>query len=264
LRSRLADYQILGPAGPTGDTWLAAAPARLGEGGTTVVLTEVGHGDENWSALSGPLTALAGVRSSYLPRLIEAGQIDEEDRTVTWVTREDGRAHVAPGPAPDPTAALRRLAALARGLHDLHEAGWVHGDIGLRSLLQRGEVTLLEPPVRALADRLIPAPGPQPVDLDSVDRAVIWGEGPSRATDIWALGATAHRVLTGLLIHPALEKDLIVTAVQRVLVEAPIVAPTLPPDVADLLRSCLSADPAGRPATAAALADDLARLAGNG
>ena len=261
MRSRLADYQILGPAGPTGDTWLAAAPARLGGGGAPVVLTQLGHGDEDWSSLSARLTALAAVRSPHLPRLIEAGQIEEEGGMVSWVTREDGRAELNEGPAPDPRAALRRLAAVARGVHDLHEAGWVHGDIAPRSVLQSGEATLLEPPVRGLAGPPVPGPGTQPVDLDTIDGAILWGEGASRATDIWALGATAHRVLTGLSIHPALETDLIVTAVQRILVEAPIVASGLPPEVAGLLRSCLSPDPAERPATAANLADDLERLA---
>lgn len=261
MRSRLADYQILGPAGPGGDTWLAEAPARLGGGGP-VVITTLGEPGDRWAALSEQLVALASVRSPYLPALIEAGQIEEEDRLVTWVTREDGRPGEEGRPAPDPGTALRRLAAAARGAHDLHEAGWAHGDIGPGSLLQRGADTLLEPPIRTLdTGGSVTRAGTRPVDLDTVERTVIWGEGPSRATDIWALGATAHRVLTGTWLHPALEADLFVTAVQRVLVEAPVLAPTLPPEIARLLRTCLSPDPAERPPTAADLADDFERLA---
>jgi serine/threonine protein kinase len=264
LRSRLADYQILGPAGPDGDSWRAETPARLAGGGSQVVLTLLGGDGDKWTALSEQLMALTAVRSPYLPRLIEAGQVDEDGTTVQWVAREDGLPQRGAGPAPDASEALRALAAAARGAHDLHEAGWTHGDIRPRSVLQRNGDSLLEPPLRTLARS-----GPtarahaEPVDMDTIDRALIWGEGPSRATDIWALGATAHRILTGYYVHPALEKDLMVTAVQRVLVEPPVLAPALPPEVARVLRSCLAADPAERPPTAADLADDFERLAGS-
>jgi hypothetical protein len=264
LRSRLADYQILGPAGPDGDSWRAEAPARLAGGGSQVVVTLLDGDGVDWTTLAEQLAALTAVRSAFLPRLIEAGQVDEDGSPVRWVTREGGLPQLGDGPAADPSGALRQLAAAARGAHDLHEGGGVHGDIRPRSVLQREGETLLEPPIRTLArsGATIPARS-EPVDMDTIDRALIWGEGPSRATDIWALGATAHRILTGYYVHPALEKDLMVTAVQRVLVEPPLVASTLPPEVARVLRSCLAADPAERPPTAADLADDLERLAGS-
>jgi serine/threonine protein kinase len=261
LRSRLADYQILGPAGPAGDTWLAAAPPRLGLGPAPVVITALGSGAGQWSSLSETLASLASVHSPFLPRLIEAGQTDEEDGTIAWVAREDGRPRSVTGPDPDPGAALRRLAGAARGAHALHEAGWVHGDIRPRSLLERGEDTMLEPPVRGLpGSGSAPPPDLAPVDLDGREPATIWGEGPSRAADIWALGATAHHVLSGGYLHPALQQDVIVTAVQRVLVEPPAVAASLPPAVSQLLRSCLDPDPDERPPTAADLADRLQQL----
>ncbi len=258
MRSRLADYQIIGPAGPEGDSWLAETPARLG-GGATVVVTQLDERRSSWPAFSEQLRALAAVRSPYLPRLIEAGCIDEDGVTVRWVTREDGRPADPGGAAPDVGVALRRLAAAARGAHDLHEAGWAHGDIHPRSVLQRGGDTLLEPPVRTVARAgAVTPPGIRAGDLDTVEPALLWGEGASRATDI---GATAHRVLTGHHVHPALDDDLVVTAVRRVLAEAPVMDSTLEPATASLLRSCLAADPAERPPTAADLADDLEQLA---
>jgi serine/threonine protein kinase len=63
-------------------------------------------------------------------------------------------------------------------------------------------------------------------------------------------------------VHPALPDDPIVTAVQRVLVEVPVVVSSLPAAVAELLRSCLAPDPADRPGTAADLADGFTRAAG--
>jgi hypothetical protein len=258
LRSRLADYQILGPGGPDADSFLATPPVRLGAGDAPVVLIELASSREDWASVSERLASLAGVRSPFLARLIEAGQADEEDGAVTWVAREDGRARPVTGAAPDQRDALQRLAAAARGAHDLHEAGIVHGDIRSRALLERNGTTVLEPPVRGPATTGL---GAQPVDLDTLEPASIWGEGPSRAGDIWALGATAHRVLSGTYLHPGLQQDLIVTAVQRVLVEPPAMAATLPAGVVELLRACVAPDPADRPATAADLADAFERLA---
>jgi serine/threonine protein kinase len=260
LRSRLADYQLLGPAGPSSDSWLATAPARIGIS-EPVVVTELAPGD--WPARAARLSSLAAVRSPWLPRLIEAGETDEEDGPVAWVVRTDGRAPAVSGPASDPESVLRGLAAAARGAHDLHEAGWVHGDIRPGAILRRGDDTLLEPPIRTVATpgRTIPS-GVTPADLDPLDPVTVWGEGPSRSSDIWALGATAHRLLTGTHVHPALPDDPIVTAVQRVLVEVPVVVSSLPAAVAELLRSCLAPDPADRPGTAADLADGFTRAAG--
>jgi serine/threonine protein kinase len=258
LRTRLADYQLLGSLGSS-DTWLATAPPRL-SWTEPVVVTELAPAD--WAARSTHLARLAGVESTYLPRLIEVGQTDEEDGTVTWVVRADGRPDDAPGPAADLGTVLRRLAAAARGAHALHEAGLVHGDIRPEAILSRGDDTLLEPPVRRLPTAgVVVAAGTPPADFDPLEPAAIWGEGRSRASDIWALGVTAHRLLTGQPVHPALATDLIVHAVQRVLLQPPTIAPGLAGPVDEVIRTCLAPDPADRPKTAADLADAFERVA---
>jgi serine/threonine protein kinase len=208
---------------------------------------------DGWEATEARLGTIAAIRSPYLPALIEAGQTEEDGRTVTWCSRADGVPRPAPTHPVDPATAYRVLAAVGHGLHALHEGGVAHGDLRARAVLHRGGDTLVEPPLHRPAAPAL-APGGSPADLDAVEAAVLWGEGPSRAGDIWALGALAHRLLTGSGIHPALGSDQIVTAVQRVLIEPPVISPTLPAPAIEVVRACLAQDPGDRPSTA----DDVA------
>jgi hypothetical protein len=278
LRSSLADYQLLGSFGPGSEsdgTWLARPPTRLGVSDSTVVITEIADpGASQWGSLIERLSDLAGIRHEHLPRLIEAGRSDNDGsgdgRTTTgpggvaWVTR--GGADARPlTPASGPRDhALRAVAGAARATHALHEAGWAHGDIRPAAILVGVDTVMLEPPLRTAATAApLACPPRSATGFDSVDPNSLWGEGPSRAGDIWSLAATAHTLVTGRLVHPALAGDPVVTAAQRILIEAPKLADELDDALKTLLQSCLSPDPAERPATAADLADQLERLVGN-
>jgi hypothetical protein len=169
----------------------------------------------------------------------------------------------SPGSSRAVPGLLAALAAAARGAHALHQVGLVHGHISARAIHLDGPVPGLDLP---------PWPGDtppglimvlqDPADLDTVDPSVLRGGSPSRTTDIWALGAVAHRALSGQLLHPALSADPPVTAVQRAAFEPPTLDPGLDQALADLLGSCLAPDPSRRPRTAAELADRLDALAG--
>jgi serine/threonine protein kinase len=265
LRSRLADYQLLGPAGPDGDagrSWLAQPPGRLGERGPVVVTELDDVTDAAWPAVAGRLTELAAVASPHLPRLIEAGRSDEEGGKVTWVSRSHGSAQPLVGLPREPRQTLHVLAGVARGAHDLHEAGWAHGDIRPRLVLVDDGDGLLERPTGRQA--LLAASTIHvrtPLDLDGIDPDAVWGNGPSRASDLWAIGVTAHTMLTGRPVHPALAGDQVVTGVQRVLVERPALDASLPAPVAEVIGACLAPNPVDRPESAAALAERLEQLA---
>jgi len=90
-----------------------------------------------------------------------------------------------------------------------------------------------------------------------MDPDLLSGEETSRSSDVWALGATLHTALSDRPLYPGIDKDAAVTAVQRILFTRPDVDPDIPPEVADVIRSCLEPDPAARPATADELADRL-------
>jgi hypothetical protein len=276
LRSSLADYQLLGSLGSGGEsdgTWLARPPARLGLTESTVVVTEIPDpGVSQWGELIERLADLASIRHEHLPRLIEAGRSDDgrsddgrrDGGPVAWVTRDAADARPLRPGSGTRDQALGAVGRAARAAHALHEGGWAHGDIRPTAILVGADTVMLEPPLRIAAT---PAPlaGPprNSTGFDSVDPNALWGEGPSRAGDIWSLAATAHALVTGRLVHPALPGDPIVTAAQRILIEAPQLAGDLDSALQTLLRACLSPDPADRPPTAADLADQLDRLVGN-
>ena len=160
-------------------------------------------------------------------------------------------------------ARLRALAHAARGVHDLHQAGLAYGTITPGSILLADDATLLaipRPPSPLEAGETVMA---QPTErLETVDPAVIRGEGMSRASDVWSLGATIHLVLAQRSLHPGLGTDDPLTAVQRVLFEPPSIDVRLPPDQAGLIASCLQPNPDDRPQTAEDVAVPLEALAG--
>jgi serine/threonine protein kinase len=276
LRSSLADYQLLGSlvsGGENDGTWLARPPARLGLTQSTVVVTEIPDpGANEWGDLIERLSDLASVRHEHLPRLIEAGRIDDgrgdasrrDSGPVAWVTRDAADARPLRPGSGSRDQALGAVAGAARAAHALHQAGWAHGDIRPTAILVGSDTVMLEPPLRTVATPP-PLAGPPrgSTGFDSVDPSALWGEGPSRAGDIWSLAATAHALVTGRLVHPALPGDPIVTAAQRILIEAPHLASELDPGLSALLRACLSPDPADRPPTADDLAGQLDRLVGH-
>jgi eukaryotic-like serine/threonine-protein kinase len=286
VRARIADYVIIRPvaddhgesgaasnppshlgAGATGsDTsavapealgYLATAPARLGLGEAPVVVQllpgAVRTEEESW------ITALAGVRSPHLPGLLEVGSDDrgEGDPARYWSHGWTGEATLAAPPfALSLAFVLWLLAGAGRGAHALHEAGLVHGGI-LPSTVRFNE--------RSATLDLPRFPGAEPpglvqridrVDaLDYLDPAVVRGELPSRASDIWTLGAVLHWGLSGQRLHPGLGQDPAVTAVQRVMFEPPTVATGIDPEAEELVTACLAPHPDRRIQTAADFAD---------
>lgn len=260
-----ADYRIAaqsdGAAPGRGQVWLARPPARLGLDGDVALVGLGPIDDADWAVITGRLSELASVRSPHLPALLEAGRERQDGRGPGWVTRDHPQARPL-GPDAPPEAALAAVAAAARAAHDLHEAGWAHGDIrGGTILLDAGQALLDLPLATAIDLPPTVARVGAPEELDGVEPDRLWGAGPTRASDVYALGAVLHRHLTRGLLHPDLPGDPVVTAVQRVLVERPRVDTELHGPAADLVRACLDPDPARRPPSALAVAERLEELA---
>jgi serine/threonine protein kinase len=166
----------------------------------------------------------------------------------------------APAQALDGPTVCTALADAARGAHALHERGVAHRNIKPGNVLLaaggRGRLSDL-----GLAKFMTPG---QTVtksgsvgEVEYLEPASVRGERATRATDIWALGATLHRVLTGRPIYPGLTGTDVLADLRRVLNERPTVDPNLPGGVAALVTDCLAADPADRPATALDVANRL-------
>lgn len=262
----VADYRILGPAGTgsTGSFYFAVPPLRLGLDVSRVLLKVVPGvvDDEAFRRVSRELRAFAAVSSPYLVQLYDAGQ----DGTTFYYSME----HLPVGSLAAPTRpieraeVLRAVADAARAAHVLHEAGIAHRDIQPSSvLLHDGGAKLAD---LGLAQVLNPdqtvtgLAGLESVEF--IDPAVMAGGRVSRAADIFALGATMHRALSGEGLYGYLPANEPLVAVRRVLTTAPTISAHLNEGERSIVERCIAADQPSRWRSAADLADAIDRLMG--
>jgi serine/threonine protein kinase len=214
---------------------------------------------EGWQQLCDCLVRMVTAPEGRLLEVIEVGpDLVTGEVFVVTDTAEEGTLAAPEGPLDT----RRRLAAVeeaARGAHALHEVGLAHGGIHPGAILLTGPGAVLDlPPLDAPPGRVAVAGAWH--ELVSIDPELLSGEAPSRASDIWALGATLHTVLSDRPLFPGIETDQPVTAVQRVMFTRPEPDPAIPSRLRALIEACVAADPADRPPTAKAVAEQLATM----
>ncbi len=140
-------------------------------------------------------------------------------------------------------------------LSDLHAASILHRDIDPHNVYvtRRGDVVLLdfgsareatEEATRALS--VVVKPGYAPYEqYGSRARQGPW-------TDVYALGATLYRLVTGVVPPPATER-----LVDDELRPVRTLAPDVPPTIARAIEHALAVQPQDRPQTARAFEDEL-------
>lgn len=257
----IADYRVLGPAGAgtTGSFHVAEPPARLGLTVPTVILKVV-HGvqdEATFRRVARELRTFAAVRSDHLVTLYDAGQDGEH----FYYSME----HLPLGSLASPARPLSRGEVIravrhaSLAAHDLHEAGLAHRDI-------RPATVLLHEHGAKLADLgLVQTLNPDQTvtglagleSVEFIDRAVINGARASRSADVFSLGATLHRALTGEGLYGYLPPNEPLVAVRRVISSEPTVADSLDPAIRDVVERCIRTDPTERYQSAAALAAAL-------
>lgn len=153
---------------------------------------------------------LSRVRSPRLIRMYEALTVDDPARpdldgaTVLVLEQAEDCLSAVLGRDPAPASGPALLAQVCEGLHQLHGAGWVHGD------LKPGNVLLMADGTVRLADFSTAAElegthayAPAFSTPDYTPPELLWPEAGPRGTlirptaDIWAFGVLAHVVLTG-------------------------------------------------------------------
>lgn len=262
---RIGDYTFRESLaeGSTGFFFLASPPPRLGIDATTVVVKvlKISTGDDGFHRMTRELRTFARVQSPYLVTLFDAGQ---EAGSLYYAMEYFPLGSLA-APA-EPLSRERTLAAVsdtARAAHDLHEAGMAHRNIKPSNVMltasggklaDLGMVQVLSP-----GQTITGMAGLESVEY--VDPAIIRGERASRSSDIWTIGVTLHRALTGRSVYGDLPEGDALLAVRRVLTTPPAISPELSPGEAALIESCLEPNPGDRPRTAAELAERIDALA---
>lgn len=259
----IADYRIQDEigSGSTGTLYRAAPPSRLDLDVESVALKVLDkHAtDDEYRRFGNEIRLFAAVRSPHLVKLHDAGQ---QDGTLFYAMEffEQGSLRTASGNGPpDPELCISAVIDAARGAHALHESGVAHRDIKPSNILLHDEGAKLGD--LGLAQVLNPGSvitGTGPIgSIEFMPPTLARGEKAARSTDVWELGATLHKALTGESVYGEIPRVSVLAALRHVL----YTPPTISNDIPDPIRACLvratADEPVDRYPTAAAFADDL-------
>jgi len=263
-RAGIADYRFvrrLG-AGNHGVFYLAERPQRLNIDAEFVAVKVLSgsNSQDTFRRATRELAAFAAVRSPFLVTLYDAGQ-QGDDLYYSMEYLPAGSLDDAMGALP-PGQVLAAVADAARAADALHDAGIAHNDIKPANImLHDGHAKLSDLGLSQLLTPGLTITGLGSTgSVEYLDPAIIRGEMPGRATDIFALGATLHRALSGTGLYGDLPTDNAMLAMRRVLSHPPEISPNLPPGVHEVIAAAIAPNPAARPATAAELAGRIDAL----
>lgn len=262
----IADYRFLDLLGEGnhGTFWKAEAPDRLGIDAEHVAVKVLAHRatDDDVARFGRELRHYSAVMAEELVPLLDAGHQDGQLFYATpWYRR--GSLDAAVGVL-DRSEVITAVADAARAAHALHEAGIAHRDIKPANITLtdegRGRLGDL-----GLAQALSPGKtitGIGPVGaVEYLSPELVRGDRASRTSDVWALGATMHRALTGRSMYPGLPPDLL-AALRHIVSSRPVIDSLATDAESEVIAWTLEVEPARRPSTALALATRLDELVG--
>jgi serine/threonine protein kinase len=261
----IADYEfihLLGE-GSHGSYWLARCPQRLNLGLDHVAVKTLAHpgDDATFDSLSQEFLRYNAIAS---PRLVQLYDVGLQGNLLYYAGEYFPDGSLAQPARPFTRASvLSAIADAAYAAHALHESGIAHRSIKPGNILIDGTMAKLGD--MSLSPVL--KPGQTVTGLDQVGTIeylapeLIQGEPASRASDIWALGATMHRVLTGRPIYPDVPDGSSREALRYILSQRPTLNELLRDEEQLVVGKALSADPADRPLTAMEVAEMVVDLA---
>jgi serine/threonine protein kinase len=249
---------------------------HLGEGGTSTVYRarrgdqvaalkvlrvnrplRPGQLDAAWSALNARLTALAQIEHPAVLRIQDWGR--DDDGAWLWIVMQELVGDSLAGRMGPPDEVQRWLLGLASGLAAAHAAGVLHGDIKPENLfiepVDRAVMVDFALPLRP--DEDTPFAGAVPLGSPRWLAPECFDGGPaSTAADVYALGQSAHEVLTGAAAFSVTGRGpgrLITLREAKLRGAALDPGPEVPEPLRGVIVRCTDPDPARRP-TASELA----------
>ncbi|MDQ1016880.1 serine/threonine-protein kinase [Streptomyces afghaniensis] len=219
---------------------------------------------------------LGRLRAPRLIRMHETLTVDDPDHpeldgaTVIVLERAETSLDAVLAHDPTPESGPALLAQICEGLHQLHHAGWIHGD------LKPANVLLMKDDSVRLADFSMAAElegthayAPAFATPDYTPPELLWPEVDERGTrirptaDIWAFGVLAHVVLTGEFPLPGGTTEGRIDAATRYArgTDELRLSPELPEGWREIITDCLARTHAER-TTAAALLPRVTKAAG--
>jgi eukaryotic-like serine/threonine-protein kinase len=222
-------------------------------------------GQDQLAGLRAEAEALAHLQHPNIVQIFEVGVLD--GRPFFSMEFMDGgsladRVHGTPQL---PAEAARWVEVLARAIQVAHGRGIIHRDLrpanilfgsdGALKITDFGVARRLDPAGRTASGGVMGTPNYMPPEQAASAKDI----GP--AADTYSLGAILYFLLTG---RPPFKAATAADTLQQVLTEAPVPPRHLeskcPRDLETICLKCLQKKPADRYATAAVLADDLARF----
>jgi serine/threonine protein kinase len=261
----IADYELvhLLGEGSHGSFWLARCPARLGLADTSVAVKTFAHQADqaDFERLTAELQRYSAVDTPHLAKLFDVGL---QGSTLYYAGQYFADGSLAQPARPFTRASvLNAVTEAALAAHALHEAGMAHRSIKPGNIFIDGEAARLGD----IGLTQVLNPGQTITGLDHVGSIeylapeLIQGQPASRATDVWALGATMHRVLTARSVFPDVPQGSLLQALRHVVSERPVLNDRLRDEERAVIERSLSVDPAARPATALELAQVVGEIA---
>jgi eukaryotic-like serine/threonine-protein kinase len=261
---KIADYRLVRSlgGGSHGEFFLAEPPTRLGLDAEYVAVKVMAGQtqDDAFRRATRELRLFAQVKSPHLVTLYDAGQ--EGGRFYYAMEYLPLGSLAAPARPLDRAHTLRAVADACRAAHVLHEAGIAHRSIKPANILLTEEGGKLSD--LGLAQVLQPGmtvTGMGPIgSVEYLDPAILAGERAGRSSDLWSIGVTLHRAITGEGVYGELPENEPLVAIRKVLSSDPVLSDRLSADERALIEACLAADAADRPATALEVAERIDAL----
>jgi len=261
---RLADYEVVRLIGDGnhGRFYLARPPARLAISDEYVAV-KVFAGEcteDDYRRGARELRAFAAVDSPYLATVYDAVLDDGFLYAMEYFPLG---SLASPARPLERSEILRSLEHAARAVDALHEAGLAHGDVKPANVMLTDDgAKLSDLGLARVFNEGAAMTGMAPeTSVEYVDPTLLLGEPPSRATDIWGLGATMHRALSGVGLYGEIPHHQPLLAIRKLQSTAPVIDPSLTDHEHATVARCLA--PLGeRYETAGRLADAIAVLRG--